>query len=273
MFLFNLYIKSSIHVALAVASFTYITKVQLDITISPAIYLFVFFSTVVSYTFTKYTRTVVQHWNKRPGTLNWILWITAVSAAGAVATAFAISLPVLIAALLFGGLTAAYALPVFGDEKNLRNLFGIKIFIIAFVWMGVTVWLPVISYGISYITHAELALVSIQRFLFVLALILPFDIRDLISDRPSLGTVPQIIGVRRTRVIGVFLLIVVVAIGMVNHPPEHLFFISLAVISVLTGGMILRSMKYQSPYFTSFWVEGIPILWALILHTGDYLHQ
>ena len=103
-------------------------------------------------------------------------------------------------------ITVLYAVPFLsGFAKNLREISYLKIIVVAFVWTGFTVFIPLFDGGkeggLSVVFYA------IQRFLLIIVLILPFDIRDLKFDAISLQTIPKKIGVERTKKLGVALLV------------------------------------------------------------------
>ena len=99
-------------------------------------------------------------------------------------------------------LTLLYAIPFLsGFHKNLREVSYLKIVVVALVWSGFTVLIPVLDAGIEF--SIQLVLVAIQRFLIVVVLILPFDIRDVKYDAISLQTIPKKIGVEKTKKLGV----------------------------------------------------------------------
>lgn len=269
--LFDFYIKSSLHVALAVTAFVFITIHQFQLYHDPALYCFIFSSTVVSYNLTKYLPLAGSDSIRLTLLLKWIGIITGGGFIVMFATLFYLKTEIILAASVLGTVTAAYALPVSENRKNLRHVYGIKILIIAFVWAGTTVGLPFINHGISHSDIFGMALEGLQRFLFVSVLILPFDIRDLRNDMPSLGTVPQIIGVKQTKRLGILLLITCMLIEVVLQPILSISFFILLFICVITALMVQRSMGTQTAYFASFRVEGIPLCWALLLSVFDYL--
>ena len=55
---------------------------------------------------------------------------------------------------------------------------------------------------------SDVWILLLQRFVFVVVLILPFEIRDLSVDDKILGTLPQRIGVKNTKLYGLLLLMV-----------------------------------------------------------------
>ncbi|HEY9533827.1 MAG TPA: UbiA family prenyltransferase, partial [Mucilaginibacter sp.] len=104
--------------------------------------------------------------------------------------------------LIFMGLiSVAYSLPLFtlGDQKfGLRNIPGLKQFLITLVWSMSTVLLPVLESQDMHLTNIsvrDIIILLAKRFLFIGALTVPFDIRDLFEDRESgLKTVPVVMG-------------------------------------------------------------------------------
>ena len=101
--------------------------------------------------------------------------------------AFILPIKVLLITAAFGLTTFFYAVP-FIRSKNLRNFSGLKIFVVAFVWAGVTVILPFVEAEIDL--TADVLLTFFQRILIVVALILPFEIRDIPYDGLNLKTLP-----------------------------------------------------------------------------------
>lgn len=263
--LFELYIKSSLHVALAVCSLAYVTVLELKISPSPVLFGFIFSSTVVSYNLTKYGFIVATDSISLGPLLRWIIRITASFFVVMCVCLYYLPLNVILTALLLGAITIAYAIPISEGSRNLRNVYGIKIGVIALVWSGVTVGLPVIDYGPESASAFTLAMELLQRFLFVAVLILPFDIRDYRNDDTTLGTLPQIIGIKNSKFLGLGLLISCLLLEWfltpVLSPSFSIFFLVVAI----TALMVSRAMVIQSPYFASFWVEGIPVAWVILL--------
>src|SRR5690606_20153897 len=103
----------------------------------------------------------------------------------------------------------------------------------AFVWAGVTVVLPVIPFK-NGIFH-NLALEFLQRFLLVLVLILPFEIRDLRYDLEQLGTLPQRIGVTRTKIFGILLLLGVIILEIFKETATTASVLAVVAMSLMTG--------------------------------------
>jgi 4-hydroxybenzoate polyprenyltransferase len=96
-------------------------------------------------------------------------------------------------------------------------------------------------------------------------LTLPFDIRDARFDTYQLATIPQVIGIKRSRVFGVFLLSLVVLFEFLKTPLLIGQAFILVLISLLTAFFVMRSVVKQTQYYASFWVESIPIIWCGLL--------
>ena len=175
---------------------------------------------------------------------------------------FKVPKSVLIVSFLLGVLTLFYVVP-FINKKNLRSFYGLKIFIVAMVWAGVTVIIP--WYSFEDIVTTDLVLSFIQRFLWVLVLIIPFEIRDLKYDNPSLGTLPQQLGIKKTKFFGILFLVLVIILQGFKDEITASFTIILFLMMLITVAFMLFSKKNQPKGFSAFWVEGIPVYWVALL--------
>jgi len=155
---------------------------------------------------------------------------------------FYLPLSVILTAFLLGTVTIAYAIPISEGRRNLRNVYGIKIAVIALVWSGVTVGLPVLNHGTEPVSVTTLTVEFLQRILFVAVLILPFDIRDYRNDDSTLGTLPQIIGVKNSKLLGLTLLISCLLLEWFLTPTLSYSFIIFFVIAGITALMVRRAM-------------------------------
>ncbi len=94
-------------------------------------------------------------------------------------------------------LSLGYVLPLFGRQRRLRDFDQIKIFLVAGVWAGVTVVLPAAL--AEQLWQPTTWLMALERALFIFAITLPFDIRDLEVDAHSqVGTLPARLGLKRS---------------------------------------------------------------------------
>lgn len=262
--IFDFYINSSVHVALAVVSFCVITYLNFGLNPDPIFLLFVFFGSITGYNFVKYAGIAKLHHSSLAKGLRIIQIFSFFAFLILIWTAFQIQFKILVWSAFFGLFTLLYALPVLSKKRNLRSISGIKIFVIAFVWGGVTVILPVIEGG-GHLTVGVLP-EFIQRFLFVLVLILPFEIRDLKYDLQQLGTIPQKIGVTKTKILGFVMLSGIFLTEFLKPNFTSVSISALSIVIVITAIMMWKARERQTPYFASFWVESIPVIWMLIYY-------
>lgn len=261
--LFRFYINSSIHVALAVVSLGLVTAMSLGVTLDKTFLSVLFFGTISGYNFVKYAGVAgLHHLSLTPG-LKVIQVFSFFCAIALVVALFSLPRHVLFWGGLFGLLTGLYALPLFSRKRNLRSLKGVKIFVIAAVWTGVAVVLPIVQTGNSFTW--DLYMMIIQRFLFVIVITIPFEIRDLKYDAVTLGTLPQLLGIQRTKHLGVFLLLMVFLLEYLKDEVDIAQLLSTLGIVCLTGLLLVKAKENQRPYFASFWVESLPILWVFSL--------
>lgn len=228
----------------------------------PVLLIFIFFGTITGYNFVKYASIAgFQHFSLSKS-LRIIQIYSFFCFIGLILSALKLPFPVLLAASVLGVLNLFYALPVLSEQRNLRSITGAKILVIAFIWTGVTVWLPALDSHL--LISLEVAIISLQRFLFVIVLTLPFDIRDVRFDTEQLGTVPQWVGVRNTRNIGLLLLIIVMALELVRPSADLATIVILGMVSLITAWLLRQALPRQNKYYASFWVEGVPVFWVAL---------
>jgi len=168
--------------------------------------------------------------------------------------------------LLFVGL---YAIPLLPGAKNLRSLAGLKVFIVAGVWACLTVVMPVIEAELDF--NWDIGIKTIQRFLIVLVLMVPFEIRDLAYDPPELRTIPQRYGPGMTAFLGGVLTLLFFFFTFFQDLLTYKEVIAKGILFLAFGIMLLETKKHQKKYFSSFGVEAIPIFWALLIKAMDVL--
>ena len=275
---FNFYINSSIHVSLAVVALGWVTCLSLDINVNYELLAFLFFSTVTGYNFVKYAEVAGLHHRSLAKSLKSIQVFSVICGVGMIFTAFSLPLEVWVACGILGLITLLYAVPFFlpttstkNRRGNLRSISGLKIYIIGLVWAGVTVLLPVLESDL--LPYWDVWVVFIQRFLFVIALMIPFEIRDMSYDSTSLRTLPQVVGIKKAKITGVIWLIM---FGVLELLKDELSKSSIITHFLIIGVVMVcitlsRKRNSNNSYFTSFWVEGIPLLWLGLALLFNYL--
>lgn len=262
--IFRFYINGSIHVALAMCALVQVTFMKLGLPNQFTFLIFSFFGAVTAYNFVKYSKASKLYHRRLTKSMKGIRVLTVLTCLSFIYFAFKVSVETLIYMLPFIILTVLYAIPVFPNQKNLRSFAGIKIFIIGLVWSGITVLVPMIY--VKGNLDLDFLIEMIQRFLFIVVMMLPFEIRDLDHDPSTLETIPQKIGVTRTKVFGSILLVIFLLLTAVKDDllssTEILSTILVTTISLL---FLWGTDKKQSEYYCSFWVESVPVMWFVIV--------
>ena len=163
-------------------------------------------------------------------------------------------------------LSLLYSLPVLpirGQYWPLRHIPLLKIFLIAYVWTCVTVWLPLLAYN-QNIFSGDAWLFFLRRFLFVLAITIIFDIRDVERDRAT-GTVtlPGTIGVERARYFAwISLSLFAVLVALIPGETDCL---ALWLSAGATGYVVWHTHPRKSEYFFSVVADGMMVLQFLLI--------
>ncbi len=230
---------------------------------------FIFFSTILSYNFIRfYRRKTMKGFlaNFFEVYKKEVFFLCGIAILGIGYFGLQLNYLEVISLVPFLALTIFYVLPlkmISKSKQSLRTVSGIKIFVIAFCWAGVTVLVPVIhmKVGISW----EVLGILIQRLLFVLVITIPFDVRDLSHDDTNLKTIPQLLGVSNAKRLGLFLLMLFLGLSVVLSSQDSSRLRIEFVIALIALLLLVRSGEDQQKYYSAFLVESIPILWMVLI--------
>ena len=223
---------------------------------------FGFFGTIVGYNFVKYDAVARSGKPKMSPRLQLLIILSAVATAATIFCFFHLNLRTQIASGIFLLIVALYTLPFFPNRKNARSWAGLKIYMVALCWVGVTVVLPVLNDGAP--SSTTFYIVCVKRFIQIVVLLFVFEIIDLAWDDPHLNTVPQQIGIKRTKHLGISMLLLFLVLELFQVNDLKRFLASVVVI-VVTGIFLVLANEKRSKYYTAFWVESIPMFWWLLL--------
>jgi hypothetical protein len=147
----------------------------------------------------------------------------------------------------------------FNGFSNWRNKKGLKIYLVALSWILLTVGIPLASDSCFSISlFLKLGLI---QFVYVWVATLPFEIRDVTIDSSHLKTLPQQLGIFKTKILGIIFLVLVAPCLLLFFGTNHEMLFSTFMIFVLLGILLYYSDPSNSFYYTAFWVEGIPVVW------------
>lgn len=282
--LIRLIVFSNIFVAICATALTHLSYIFLDLTKAhnAPVLIVVFCSTYFIYNI---QRIVRMSYDKLIGKnigvrLSWIvrnriaLFLSSIILMVVAAIAlFFVKSASFLTVLPLGIISILYVtpfIPLKGKWISLRRVPFIKIFIIAIIWAIVTVALPFINeFGFSNFDDNNFQLTLLTRFLFVFAITLPFDIRDLDDDCDNhVKTIPAVIGKKTTVILSETLLLFYLGMKFyqfnVLDQIDIAQFIAISISIAITILIVAFAAKKRSELYYSGLIEGT----MLLLHFG-----
>ena len=247
--LFDFYIKSSLHVGLAVLSLVYVTAFSDDLYKDIVYPSCVFFGTILGYNFLKYFY-VFWKGNYHSKKYYGILLISFFAFVGFLFFFLWLKRSVQINIIISGIAVLVYPL--------LRKYGWAKLFLVSIVVTYVSVYIPFQTVKwLPFDFYVSLT----QRFFILTSLLIPFEILDSKTDLETMNTLPQFFGINRTKIFGIALVIPFMVLEFFKSNSSYI----VIVIAIITVLFIRFTTLKRNQYYTSFWVESIPILWWVLL--------
>lgn len=148
-----------------------------------------------------------------------------------------------------------------GKTFLISKLPYLKIFLIAYAWTVLTVMLPLWN----QVRLNDLVLLSLERFLLIFALAIPFDIRDANEDiGQGLKTIPGILGVKGAAYLMLLFLFMLLALQLFFNGIEPNFYSLIAVLILVTLVFPLLIRK-KHPYLFSLTMDGMMLIYSVFL--------
>ncbi|HXD94135.1 MAG TPA: UbiA family prenyltransferase [Bacteroidia bacterium] len=277
-------INSNIYISLAAVLLTVQAQIQLGMQPGWHPYLFIiFFATMLEYNFHRLItlwfrkETLVDEkytWLRNNITAFYILMIfSVIGFLGALVFA---KTEVIVTLLPIGLITIFYSLPIFKSNQKLfrlREISILKIFLISTIWALSTILLPVIQSG-SYFDSTNVLLMITERFLFVFAITIPFDIRDIESDKNAgLKTIPLLIGEKKATQLAMFSLVLFTVLCLVHYIKTPLAYTlpALIISSVTTLFFIVNEEVKKSIYYHYGILDGTMFFQGLMVVVSYYI--
>ena len=155
---------------------------------------------------------------------------------------------------------------VWNLAKGLREIPGLKIFLIALVWS-----LTLVLGNVLFLKEAiepNSIRYSLEVFLFIWLLTIPFDVRDIDFDGKLLKSLPYLLGKKVTILLAVVLAAILFALAAMQ--------ISTTTAGVFWGKMLCYALGFlsvvlaynkqkPSDWFYSAFVDGLLIVYGLVL--------
>ncbi|WP_133274273.1 UbiA prenyltransferase family protein [Hymenobacter radiodurans] len=160
-----------------------------------------------------------------------------------------------------------YSLPVVrirGRWRALRDLPLLKVFLIAYVWAAVTVWIPAL-YLHKTLTAPVVLVLFARRFFFILALAFVFDIRDYTKDLLSgTHTFPGLFGVKATKLLA--LLALAVAGVLIPQGVTPLYLLVLTIPIALAAVIVWYADEMRPDYYFAVLADGVMLVQFLAVY-------
>ncbi len=212
---------------------------------------------------------------------NWIvkhekfIWAFAVlSLIVSIAELTALKKDTLLFLLVPGVFALGYAVPIKLPGMKiirLRELPFVKIFLVAWVWATFTVGLALVEQsGLAELLQPKNFLLFFSRAVFIFAITIPFDIRDLTYDSDKhIATIPSRFGIEKSKYISLFLLFIFIASSFVRcnfgFCNTHEF-CALVISALVSAALVLMINSQCKELFYSLGIEGTMIIqWAVVL--------
>jgi 4-hydroxybenzoate polyprenyltransferase len=263
---------SSFFISVSAVSLTLSTCLILvnDFSISPALLSVVFFSTLLIYNLnvlqfgkSDFNRSVRELWkveNKQVLQIVCVLCLV-----GLAWSCFFFSFKQILFLLHLGMLSVGYVLPlrVNGKLVSLRSFPFLKIVVLSYVWTSVTVLLPAMNLNIE--DSFRVFLLFLERFLFIFAICIPFDVRDYYTDRHAgIITLPNSLGINQSLWIAKILLVFYVSLSFLFHGFSYILYTRL-ICAAIAFIFVDRTKMKQSDFFYMVGIDGLMIMYFVIL--------
>ena len=284
----KLLIYSNFFVSICVVAFTHLTYIIYNLPQDnlPIVLLMVF-----SFTFFTYNgqrlfrlRTKLQYLENIGERLQWVIKhqisltiLTVVFGLIGLICTYFINWYCFIILIPIGGLSVFYVIPIipfYKKSPTLRDLPYLKIFIIALVWSLIIVWIPFVDtrFPLEELTIKILLIALLQIFCFVIAITLPFDVRDMKFDKlDQLKTIPRLAGIKASIILSViFLLGSIFLLYSSPIPVNNSKFYGFVIGHIITMLIIAFTNENRKELFFAGLVEGTVLILYTCVFIADY---
>ena len=271
-------IQSNIYISLAAVALTVGTQVQLGMHPQWHPYLFIiFFATLFEYNLHRLITVLTNKEALKSEKHRWVnenmkafYLLVFISVIGFGVVAFLAKQEVLVTFAPIALITVLYSIPVSANPKHLlrlREIPYLKIFMIAAIWSASTILLPIVQSSETFSQTHIFAMLS-ERFFFILAITIPFDIRDLEADQQQeLKTIPMLLGEKNSLKLSYFFLFVFLLGSAFHYAPEKEWMILSAMcLSGITTYVFLKMDRFKRmPFYHYGILDGTLLLQGILV--------
>lgn len=238
---------------------------------------FVLFATIFTYSYLKFSgsETVIpstghRYWAAKHNQLSKNILL--LSLVVTVCFFFLLKLNTEIIVAVLASFTALYGfvnIPFTNPKRKLRDFGLLKTLFVAIVWSVTTVIVPLEN---SFVEPGMLVFLLLRRFLFIVALTMVFEIKDMKGDSEyGLKTLPMIFGVSNTKLVAQLILFLLMLINLIQY-----FFFDISLknmlavnLSLIVSIFCIQPLKEETPEIWYYLVlDGMMILQFVFVFIG-----
>lgn len=278
-------VNSHIFLALAAASITLATQAQLGF--QPQIDAFVamiFLATVFDYNLHRYLtlKSIPESMQIKKnswaaGNFSVLKAVIIISFTLLVSSLFFLRVNTLYLIVPLAMLTLLYSVSYLKNRWNgywHKRIPGVKTVLLAFIWAASTAFLVSLSRE-NTINTSGIILISIERFAFIFAIAIPFDIRDMEVDRKSgINTIPIAFGPARAIQTSNISLVIALLIAVYQYSEiSSLFTLAAFILSIGITLILINSKKLRTlPCYHNGILDGCVFLHGILV-VGSFFIQ
>ena len=242
--------------AIGIALSTYFyTESEVDI----LVIILVFFSTLFGYSLQNISQREIH--NHRSNQIIWsqsnnklIKGIVFVSFLISVFLSFYImNIYLIILSIPFFALVFFYR-NSFSNKLHIRNIPFFKILIISFCWSWTCCALPQLVSSTNFNWN-----ITFIIFIYVFAITIPFDIRDMTIDKKKIYTIPQFAGTRVAFIISQLSILCLFFFALYH------FNYLLCLFMIMTNLVLIPCLKIKSEFYYLFVLDGLLVIFPMFI--------
>ena len=169
-----------------------------------------------------------------------------------------------------GIFSIGYMVPIIpwnGKRLSLRDVPGLKLFVICTIWTISVVGLPYLD--LTLLGHpidlGQIFYVGLSNFLFLIICTLPFDIRDAKQDAIyQLKTIPTMIGIKRAKIICFVLLTLHFLMVVIGNLPLAIQ-LSMLTTDILVLAIYLYLFREKSNYIHTYILDAMLVVQSILV--------
>ena len=253
---FSAYLKSNIHVSVCLIFYSLTICLKEDVHLTPNYIFLMFLFVFGAYNFTKFNENKFTD-KDMSSSKKLIIFYLALFIFLSMVILYFFGIIEQIIFLALSLVTLLYSVPIF-EKSSMRKNIVFKLFSVPISWATLIVIFPFFD----EMNILKLIYYFIIIFLIIFAQMIPFEIRDFKSDRKHFKNIIDVIGVNNVKKVGYFCIILIFLLSLLMN--KNQIDVDILLILIILGIMIKKATKTQRFYYSSFFVESLPLFWFIL---------